>query len=738
MNNSVAFRCQNLLAAIAITLGGGGCTFDFNQLRSLAAKDAGGLNDSAVDGGATLDGSAAYDSGAAPEAGAGVDAAVGDGRALDGWAAPDAGAAPEAGFGVDAASEDGNSRDGFAFYDSGAASEVGGGVDAVGGSVGTGGTGGSGEAGLPDARDGQLDLPIGGADGGAIGGSGGSGDAGMADLPDGQPDVPTGGTDGGVGTGGNPGTGGNLGTGGTTSAGGTTTAGGTTSAGGSGTGGGCGSCISGQRCSGSVCVCDGTSCPSGCCNGAACEAYANQTALMCGTAGVTCGICTGSGATCQNGQCCAAGLFLCGGTCINQQTDSSNCGGCGHACVLGQHCSGGTCVCDGTSCPSGCCNGGTTCESQSVSYCGTAGGTCATCTGGQTCQSGTCACPTNLPSWCNGTCVNQQNDSANCGACSHACGAGSSCAAGMCQAATLTSGINNPTALDVGGGYAYFGTTSADVATVGRCPDTGCPGTPDYLVSGFSTVVAVEAGTGRFFFAGIRAAGTNYDHVHVCTSDGCPVVPTTISISGGYSYITGMHRDDQRVYWWGDNNGLAFVEYCPLTGCTGSDSTRVYNVKPDSVSALTSGAGDIYLAATISSVVGLYRCAGGDCTNARTSVLASESADQMAYDQGELFWLHSTIGYDLYHCTASSCTRSSFFNDLDTPQRFAVDATGVYFSTYSGLILACRRSGCVGLPKQIGSVTGKVVALVLDGNFVYWLTDDNGTGILQRVAKPVL
>jgi hypothetical protein len=109
----------------------------------------------------------------------------------------------------------------------------------------------------------------------------------------------------------------------------------------------------------------------------------------------------------------------------------------------------------------------------------------------------------------------------------------------------------------------------------------------------------------------------------------------------------------------------------------------------------------------------------------------------MAYDQGELFW-HRNLDYDLYHCTASSCTRSSFFHDQDTIQHLAVDGTGVYFSTYSGLIRACRRSGCVGLPKQIGSVTGEVVGLVLDGDFVYWLTNNGGTGVLQRVAKPVL
>jgi hypothetical protein len=255
------------------------------------------------------------------------------------------------------------------------------------------------------------------------------------------------------------------------------------------------------------------------------------------------------------------------------------------------------------------------------------------------------------------------------------------------------------------------------------------------LVAGFSNLVAVAAGADRFFLAGVQVDGDVYDHAYVCPSGGCPSVPTKISLSLGY--IAGMHRDDQRLYWWGDNDGIPYVEYCPLAGCTGSDTTRAYYTKSDSVFALTSGAGDIYLAATISNAVGLYRCAGGDCKNSRTTVLAGESADQMAYDQGELFW-HRNLEFDLNHCTASSCTQSRFFHDQDAIQLLAVDATGVYFSTNSGLIRACPRSGCVGLPKQIGAVAGEVVGLVLDGNFVYWLTNNGGTGLLQRVAKPSL
>jgi hypothetical protein len=52
----------------------------------------------------------------------------------------------------------------------------------------------------------------------------------------------------------------------------------------------------------------------------------------CGACGTVCG----GGKTCQTGMCkCAAGLFECGGSCV--QSDATHCGGC-NACPNGQVC----------------------------------------------------------------------------------------------------------------------------------------------------------------------------------------------------------------------------------------------------------------------------------------------------------------------------------------------------------------------------------------------------------------
>ncbi len=93
----------------------------------------------------------------------------------------------------------------------------------------TGGSGGGGDARVPDAFGAKADVSFGGAGGGGTGGAGGAGDAGVVDAPD----VPIGGAGG---TGGTA-AGGSTATGGTTSTGGTTTTGGATSGGATSSGG---------------------------------------------------------------------------------------------------------------------------------------------------------------------------------------------------------------------------------------------------------------------------------------------------------------------------------------------------------------------------------------------------------------------------------------------------------------------------------------------------------------------
>jgi hypothetical protein len=74
---------------------------------------------------------------------------------------------------------------------------------------------------------------------------------------------------------------------------------------------------------------------------------------------------------------CPAPNAVCGGTCVNLQTDTNNCGACGSACMANQSCISGACACTGLV--------------------------------------------------CNGACVNPNTDNNNCGACGNVCAAGYQC-----------------------------------------------------------------------------------------------------------------------------------------------------------------------------------------------------------------------------------------------------------------------------------------------------------------------
>jgi hypothetical protein len=250
-----------------------------------------------------------------------------------------------------------------------------------------------------------------------------------------------------------------------------------------------GVCPSKEGCSGGHCVSDGTALP---CVDANCPP-----GFSCDRSGDADGVCvTSSCGAGQNEHACefvgnpyqpGFSHFCCGATCTDLMGDHDNCGYCGHACPGNAQCLDGVCDVDCSSAPdntpcydtfSFCCNGSCVqhfnIDSANCNTCG------AVCPNGTSCRGGSCsascfdpghACPSGqtcivgpfqtddvcaatscsaLPrgdlcaaldadgaahagSCCGAGCSNLQTDSANCGACGHACAAGNVCLNGVCS-----------------------------------------------------------------------------------------------------------------------------------------------------------------------------------------------------------------------------------------------------------------------------------------------------------------
>ncbi len=128
-----------------------------------------------------------------------------------------------------------------------------------------------------------------------------------------------------------------------------------------------GPCSAGQHCVGERCVCDYSSCPTGCCQGDRCITAPTESA------------CGAGGAQCQT-------------------------------CPAGQTCDAGACTgCNATSCSTGCCSGSTCVNPPTRVQCGIAGQTCSVCDGlrADRCDNGQCRCGPGAPCMGNAFCADQ-------------------------------------------------------------------------------------------------------------------------------------------------------------------------------------------------------------------------------------------------------------------------------------------------------------------------------------------
>ncbi|MBN4050291.1 hypothetical protein JYT28_00895, partial [Desulfobulbus sp. AH-315-M07] len=134
---------------------------------------------------------------------------------------------------------------------------------------------------------------------------------------------------------------------------------------------------------------------------------------------------------------CAGNETLCQGECVNLLANQKFCGSCNSPCVDPQaFCAAGSCVAEGN-CPAGlplACSGGpagNVCVNpeNDTANCGACSNACAD---SEVCLNGTCATSCDGLTNCDGSCANLADDPLHCGVCNYACPAGQACSDGAC------------------------------------------------------------------------------------------------------------------------------------------------------------------------------------------------------------------------------------------------------------------------------------------------------------------
>jgi hypothetical protein len=228
---------------------------------------------------------------------------------------------------------------------------------------------------------------------------------------------------------------------------------------------------------------------------------------------------------------CPKGSIKCNNNCTNTLTDSNNCGKCGIVCPTGQSCVNGVCTCiqtGATSCngvckmlnndPDNCGGCGITCASSQSCYNGNCVNciTSANCGINQTCINNNCVCSAGY-TLCNGSCINKQTDSNNCGGCGNVCTSGKTCYNGSCTSPLTPSQVTQNAVNYTGMGLFYPTVNSSNTVVQ---VTTNIPALGNYLPNGMPNPFQIEQGNTNIYY-GQYPCGT-------CNSSGAPA---NVSIS---------------------------------------------------------------------------------------------------------------------------------------------------------------------------------------------------------------
>ena len=361
-------------------------------------------------------------------------------------------------------------------------------------------------------------------------------------------------------------------------------------------------------------------------------------------------------------------------------------------------------------------------------------------------------CTGTTPTNCSGTCVNEQTDPLNCGACGHSC-QGGACLLGVCQPFTIASGVDiSNEDLAVTGGTVFWAALHGvmDVSVNGGTTHTfyngGMNSYPGSIVADNSNVYWVDGGFGTVVQSPIVSGGS-----------------TLITLAHGYNpYNGGGLAIDSTYAYWTDVNlnevlrSTLGTAGTPIVLSTNSSQSPTIATTCPALPG-TCDAADVYW--TNGNLMSLTLTNGSPAGAPGALVPGPEVIEGIVTDSQNVYWFSNVGGmpgayeYNLYDVPLAGGTVVTLATQQNGTHSIMTDGTYLYWTNASPNVvppvsnqgtlnrtLIAGKGQVVPTVLQAGNTvaTGNPASLAQDATSIYWTgggTMGVDSGSVWKLAK---